>query len=58
MKRWSAKQRLEEIENRLEEIDAWSDLQPSMEEEMDEIFQIIKYWKRHMKKIDKNNNES
>lgn len=48
IKQWDTKRKLKEIEIRLSEIEIWSELQPSMMKELEEIKQIIKYWKNHL----------
>ena len=50
IKGWNFKKRLEEIDTRLQEIFDWNpDVPMYVDEKLQEISQIVKYWRDHVK---------
>ncbi len=44
IRKWGIEKSLKELKERLEDIEHWSELQPTIQEEVNEMHQILKYW--------------
>ena len=54
IKHWNAKERLEELEKRIDDVGEEVYFSEDAADKLGEIKQILKYWKKHLEKPGKN----